>query len=343
MKRIFLLIISALFSGVMWTSCSSDKSDPISANRLYVFGDVPSVTKSGTDQTDFLVFTGDDIVSFDFCREIVQLWGQIYFTEGKVNEIISRVKLYSELHFMIDDKPVFEPPIRIYRGISNAVLDLQFFYEGSSVFFTDINMTRIDSLSFSSGELEELAANKQKRRQELDVLIAYLKDAGKLLNEIFPDIPEIEPHPSDTICSFLFDIENTVCDTLVFVVNETHFSLNDMIFSLIENEKVSKENQYISFTAVDSTTLHIEQGLTTSICLENVAVEILSEKNNIIVDFIANDGGCNGISPARLNYNISGFQVNSAYSFTFKRNNNFVLYTTSITFSTDLNQKYLTQ
>ena len=219
MKRIVLMLIPALIYGVFFTNCSSDDSkrvDVKTTEGLYVFGDAAGVTKSGMvradEKTGNMVFTGDDIVSFTVWRNEGQIGGQICFTEAKMNEIISRVELYSELHFLIDDKLVFDPPIRIYRGLalsfSDADFDLQFRYDGFNVFLTDVYMT-LDSISSGEREtmMEELTANKQKRQQEFDVFIAYLKDAGKLVNEIVVDIPGIDPLPekSDTLCSLLFD------------------------------------------------------------------------------------------------------------------------------------------
>ena len=209
-------LIPVLICGMVFSGCNTDKVEPEvkTTGELYVIGNAAGAVKSGivraAEQTDFLVFTGDDIVSFDVWKG--QIGGQIRFTEEKLDEIISRVELYSELHFLIDDKPVFDPPIRIYRGLglsfSDADFDLQFRYDGFNVFLTDVYMT-LDSISSGEREsmMEELAANKQKRQQELDVFIAYLKDTGKLVNEIVFDIPEIEPLPekSDTLCSYLFD------------------------------------------------------------------------------------------------------------------------------------------
>ena len=211
MKKFILFV---LLSVMVFSSCNTDKSEPVvkTTSELYVIGNTAGAVKSGivraAEQTDFIVFTGDDIVSFDVLGG--QIWGQIHFTEEKLNEIISRVELYSELHFLIDDKPVFDPPLRIYRGFSlsfdDADFDMQFRYDGGNVFLTDVYMT-LDSISLGEMEaqMEKLAANKQKRQQEFDVFIAYLKDAGKVVNELVFEQPAFEPAPSDSLCWFLFD------------------------------------------------------------------------------------------------------------------------------------------
>ena len=214
MKRIVLMLIPALVCGLLFSGCNTEKVKPEekTAGELYVLGNSAGAVKSGlvraAGQTDYIVFTGDDILSFDIWRDERQIGGQIYFTEGKLNEIISRAELYSELHFLIDDKPVFDPPIRIYRVFSLPRnvddFDLQFRYEDSNVFLTStpVDSVYLDEIGI---KVEELAANKQKRLLELDVFIAYLKDTGKPVNEIVFDIIVPPPLNSDSLCSCLFD------------------------------------------------------------------------------------------------------------------------------------------
>ncbi|MDR1155076.1 MAG: hypothetical protein LBL04_10205, partial [Bacteroidales bacterium] len=213
MKRAVLMLLPALaFFGCISSKTDTDPLNENTAGKLYVIGNAAGTVKSGTvraaEQTDRLVFTGDDIVSFEVWKG--QIGGQIRFTEEKLNEIVTRVELYSELHFLIDDRPVFDPPIRIYRGwdfsFSDADFDLQFRYDGSNVFLTDAYMA-LDSIASGDKEAKrkEMEANRQKRQQELDVFIKYLKDAGKLVNETVFDIPGIDPQPSDSICNVVPD------------------------------------------------------------------------------------------------------------------------------------------
>jgi len=72
MKRVALMIISALICGVFFSGCSADKvgpQDEKTMGELYVTG-TRSVTVSA-DKPD-LVFMGDDIESFNIhSREIV--------------------------------------------------------------------------------------------------------------------------------------------------------------------------------------------------------------------------------------------------------------------------------
>ena len=180
MKRLVLMMIPALICGTALTGCS-DKAGPKeekTAGGLYVIGSKSASVKAG-DKTD-LVFTGDDIVSFNVSN------GEIVFTEAKKDEIISRVSLHTELHFFIDDQPVFTPPIRIYFGwdVLFDDFDLQFRTDGERIFLTDIYMS-LDSVPFPEREMaqQEIDAKKEERKAELDVLIKYLSDAGKIAEQ----------------------------------------------------------------------------------------------------------------------------------------------------------------
>ena len=172
-----LTVSAALVCGTVFTGCSDkgEQQEENTAGGLYVVGSKSATAPAG-DKTD-LVFTGDDILSFNAGT------GEIVFAEAKIAEIITRVGLFTELHFFIDDNPVFNPPIRIYFGwaVSFDDFDLQFRTDGARIFLTDIYMS-LDSVSFPERETiqNEIEAKKEKRKAELDVLIRYLSDAGKL-------------------------------------------------------------------------------------------------------------------------------------------------------------------
>ena len=189
----------------------SKSGEENSESGLYVIG-VKSGTALSGDEAD-LVFTGDDIISFDVFSNV--LGGQIFFNKEKLNMIMSRVTLYSELGFFIDDKPVFDPPIRIYHGwaLSHDDFDLQFRYDGYTVFLTDAYMM-LDSVPAGdrAAKQMEIEANKEKRKKELDVLIKYLSDAGKVVERAEP--PEIT---------------RTGCDILYFAdsINLVNWTIND--------------------------------------------------------------------------------------------------------------------
>ena len=181
MKRLILMMIPVLICGAVFLGCSEkEPNGEKTADGLYVVG-IKSGVVSEDEKTD-LVFTGNEIVWFNVFPDV--LGGQIFFIDDKVNRIMSNVNLYTELGFFIDNKPVFDPPIRIYHGwvLSHDDFDLQFRYDGYTVFLTDAYMT-LDSVPIGERELKqiEIAANKQKRQEELNVLIKYLSDAGKIV------------------------------------------------------------------------------------------------------------------------------------------------------------------
>ena len=230
MKRVFLMIISALVCGAMFTGCYSEKTEPKkTAGELYVFG-----VKSGTVSETDLVFKGDDIISFN------ARYGEIVFTASKFEEIISRLTLHTELQFFIGDNLVFNPPIRIYYGwgISNDDCDLQFRTNGVKTYLTDMYMHVDSLLSQIDREILEKAMeiNKQKRKAELDVLINYLSDMGKITERIAP-LPE--------------DNENSLsnCDKYV-LVDDTLYVNTPFIADLeILEMKIEDNHLKIKFSA----------------------------------------------------------------------------------------------
>ena len=213
MKKVALIMIPALICGMVFTSCNTEKpeSDEKTTDRLYVVGaksTTKSTTKSATvpkDKTD-LVFTGDDIVSFEV------LSGQIIFTDKKFDDIMSRISLHNVLYFFIDDKPVFDPPIQIHYGWDVSVddFDLQFRTDGQYIHLTEWYML-VDSLPVADREIQraEMEANIKHRKKELDVFIEYLDKAGKIVrSDVLP--PYLEPAVNDTVkaCGYSLPHEN---------------------------------------------------------------------------------------------------------------------------------------
>jgi len=211
MKRevLILAMIPALICGVAFTSCNTKEPKPEeqTTDGLYVIG-AKSTTKSTatpTSKTD-LVFTGDDIVSFEVFS------GQIIFTEKKFADIMSRINRHTELHFFIDDKPVFDPPIQIHYGwdMSVADFDLQFRTDGQNIHLTEWYML-VDSLPAADREIKraEMEANREHRKKELEVFIAYLDKAGKIVrSDVLP--PYLEPAVNDSVkaCGYSLPHEN---------------------------------------------------------------------------------------------------------------------------------------
>ena len=213
-----LAVSAALTCGTVFTGCSDkrESKELETASELYVIGS-KSTTVSTGDKTD-LVFTGDDIMSFNLSN------GEIVFTEAKKDEIISLVSLHTELHFFIEDKPVFTPPIRIHLGwnLSFDDFDLQFRADGERIFLTDIFMS-LDSVPFPerAAAQKEIDVKKAKREAELDVLIKYLSDAGKQVER------EVElPAIIRTGCDILYfaDSVKVAYKTVNWAINDTRIT-----------------------------------------------------------------------------------------------------------------------
>ena len=197
MKRVVLMIIPALICGAMLTSCGSDAVEPQdekTAGELYVIGAKSETVLKADDKTD-LVFTGDDIISFNVCN------GEIIFAEATKDEIISRVSHHSVLQFFIDNKPVFDPPIGIYLGwgtVGDA--DLQFRISDYGHIYLTNAYQHLDSMLIIDREIleAEFEANKQKRQVQLDVFIEYLSNAGKI-TEWETGLPEVKRTGCDIV------------------------------------------------------------------------------------------------------------------------------------------------
>jgi hypothetical protein len=177
MKKTFSMLISVLICGMALTSCSADEAapKPIPSVGLYVIG-----TKSESSPASFadLVFSGDDIVSFD-----ATILGNIIFTKEKTDEITSCIRRYSVVHFFIDGKPVFSPPVKIwFLSDSCGDLDMKLCISDDGIMqLRDVTIGM--NIHWINEEAAlEYAAKMQERRKELDVLINYLRDAGKIVD-----------------------------------------------------------------------------------------------------------------------------------------------------------------
>ena len=219
MKKVVLMIIPALICGVMLSGCGSDKVEPqdeSTSGELYVIGAKSGSAMKADNKTD-LLFTGDDIVSFNIVT------GKFVFTETKLDEILTSVSHHDELHFFIDDKPVFTPPIRINIGWKLSSIDdceLQFRTNGDVIFLTDMHV-HFDTLSLSNVEKELFIAKKEKRDAELDVLIEYLREAGKIVEREI-ELPEI----LRTGCDILYFADSTKFEnrTINWTINDTRIT-----------------------------------------------------------------------------------------------------------------------
>ena len=168
MKTLVIRLISALICVVMFTNC--EKAEQKTSGELSV--------------------SGDDIISFNITT------GEIIFTDWKQEKIISHASSYSEMHFFIDNKPVFVPsiPTMIWKGG---------FLCGSPFPWASMNdlgfLISLDSktcclveeylpwhfLSDNANDkeaiLKQQEENSKKRSKELDILIEYLRKTGRIV------------------------------------------------------------------------------------------------------------------------------------------------------------------
>ena len=181
MKKLVLMIIPALICGAVLTSCGSDTVEPQdekTADELYVIG-VKSTTISAGDKTD-LVFTGNDIKSYNVST------GEIVFVQSKLDKIASCLFLWKQLDFFLDDKPVFVPPLWLHAPHSSAGAgDLHLRLDGPDfdkicfkMWFNSWEWLPEAERKIKQKEDEEIA---KRRTKELDVLIKFLRETGKIV------------------------------------------------------------------------------------------------------------------------------------------------------------------
>ena len=181
MKKLVLLIISALICGIVFTGCEKNgQNEQGITKKLYVVGD------NSQTISENLVFTDDDILSFNVTS------GEFVFVNGKAGEIISRINQYSELRFFVDNKSVFVPSLSTihfdgrfcgsplpWAGLNDLGLlvlnsNACFLVEGYFPWhFISDNVDDREAI------LKEQEENSKKREKEMEVLIEYLKKTGK--------------------------------------------------------------------------------------------------------------------------------------------------------------------
>jgi len=181
MKGLVLALVPALICVMVFTSClDKAKSNDIPTDELYMILTESAIDPAGDKNN--LVFTGDDIVSFNVET------GEIIFTEAVLCEIISRTGYSSYLHFFIAGKPVFVPPITIHSPWSSAGGDdLHFRIWNSKIYLNEFYQSW-EWLPEAERKIKQKEQEKthKKRKKELDVLTKYLSDAGKITEQEAP-------------------------------------------------------------------------------------------------------------------------------------------------------------
>jgi len=196
MKRIALMFIPALISGVMFTSCSSDKTEPQDekiVGELYVMGTRSDVLNSEDELN--LLFTGNDLKSFKTGESIEvansgTFYGEMVFADLKADDLSKRFGHYTYVYFFIGETLLFDPPIKIYNPFSSmSANDLQMtIYDGKIYLIEFYQYWDYLPTSERDARLKAQEENSKMRKKQLDVFFEYLSDAGKIDDTVPPEI-----------------------------------------------------------------------------------------------------------------------------------------------------------
>ena len=168
-------------------------------------------TESG-DPIRELIITMDDIKSFrlisngTFPGEPYMFFGEIEFINIKTDDLLYGIGTHATVYFLLDDKLLFDPPIRIYApGASMSSNDLQMLFSRSADKFLLFEYYRDYSNDswLTEEEREEILKEHEEiskmRKKQLDVFIKYLSDAGKLIVGDVTGLESVIPPESDAI------------------------------------------------------------------------------------------------------------------------------------------------
>jgi len=195
MRKIVLLIIPALICGMVFTSCASKEAEPQDekiTGDLLVLG-TRSETVSSYDELD-LLFSGDDIKMFKVAKNDT-LHGEIVFAGLNVEDLSRSIGNYTTVYFIIGERLVFDPPLKIYTPISSmSSNDLQMNIGAGKIYLHEHYQLwdwMTDTVE-REARLKAQAENSKMRKKQLEVFFKYLSDAGKIEYTEIPEVPPIE-------------------------------------------------------------------------------------------------------------------------------------------------------
>ena len=96
--------------------------------------------------------------------------------------------------------------------------------------------------------------------------------------------------------------------------------------------------QYIKISAVNNSTLKVEENVYINCCTQDISLEINSEGKCVIINMTVADGGCNCLCARILNYDVCNLQENKKYKLVFLRNN-YEYHTSEFVFTKKLNKE----
>jgi len=170
-NTVCLMFISAMICGLTLFGCGKQLENT-AGGELNVF--VTKAKATEIDKINDLLFTCDDIVSFNVKT------GEIVFKRGIMDERM----FHAQLHFFIGEKPVFSEPLKIYFDVMSQLwCDLLFVVKGGEqrggFFIKYFGCSYLEDKKKASKHAEKM----KKREKELDVLIKYLRNAGKIASK----------------------------------------------------------------------------------------------------------------------------------------------------------------
>ena len=98
---------------------------------------------------------------------------------------------------------------------------------------------------------------------------------------------------------------------------------NSVLLECVMNTRASNSitGQYIKFSAINNSTLRVEENVYINCCTQDISLEINAEGKCITINMTVADGGCNCICERILNYDLCNLQENKKYKIIFLRNN----------------------
>ncbi len=144
--------------------------------RAELRGDIMDNDNANPDSSLNLIFSGDDLVSFNVkTREIV-------FTDAMINKLSTQfLGLFSTLTLYFNDKPLLDS-ISIVPVISSRLHNDLVFVVQDFKFYLEDGYPKIQDSWPNEDELQTIRKeNAQKRKTEWETFMKYLNDSGKII------------------------------------------------------------------------------------------------------------------------------------------------------------------
>jgi hypothetical protein len=234
--KINLLVFAAGMTSLSLASCNNNSNDLAEKQKEVVSGELSVIatgtsTYAGTDETQTVAFTGDDIESYNAST------GELIFNDLSFEQVRSRTEEYT-LSFYLGDSKLFESASIGYDTawiLSGKVIDDLVFILRSDMnerLYLMDGYPALDWIGSNHDSDEEAASRKkraenvQKRAEEWELFINYLQDAGKLVEQISTPVekPGNSLPPIDSISIIATIVPPTDDNDDAFVDNAMNLS-----------------------------------------------------------------------------------------------------------------------